>query len=314
MIKVMIMLLTIFLLMLNIEGGHSLGCGKDPINNPADESYVLSNLDKIKNCQFKPLYITLAHHFYNELCGHAKSIPPPVDKLLDQKYGLDTDFTNLGIKVLHKLLDNTNKKRINIDIKHLSKKSRIKYFDILKTDYASQNIPIIFSHGGVTGLKNYNDKGTSQTLFNTWDINLFDDEIILLAKSKGLFGLNFDQRIMGSENTIKEARNSFSRHKKLYNWSKLIWNNIEHIATILDKNNLPSWDNICLGTDYDGIINPINKFWTEEEMPTFADYLNMHAFNFIKKGILSKNNSIESEDIVDRIMRVNAFNFMKNNF
>ena len=38
----------------------------------------------------------------------------------------------------------------------------------------------------------------------------------------------------------------------------------------------------CIGSDYDGIVNSLNGFWTAEEMPLFESYLEKHAFNYLK--------------------------------
>lgn len=296
---------------LTIEGGHSFGCGKDPQNAPASHSKVLANADTVKNWPFRPLFVTLAHHFYNELCGHAKSFPPPLDMALDQKYGMDTvGLTDLGKKVVLKLLDNSAGKRILVDLKHMSRPARDDYYRMLDTEYKNEKIPILYSHCGVQG------NAGNRHLFNTWPINLFDDEIIRIQKSGGLIGLELDQRILASEQERKNASGNLARYEMLYKWSKLLWNNAEHIALTLNASGLSAWDNISIGSDYDGIINPINGFWTAGEFPALEAYLNMHAHNFMKNnpGVLLPQNRIGSADIVHRIMQENTMAFLKVNF
>ena len=301
-------------IILSIEGGHSLGCGYpgNPLTRHSKE-HVMKHVEEIKSWEFPPFYITLAHHFYNELCGHTKSLYPPFDSIIDQSVGMNTSIRKLGYQVIDKLLDDSNGNRILIDVKHMSRQARKKYYHLLDTKYQNKDIPVIFSHGGVNGLGNFSGSGnnTRATVFNEWDINLFDEEIIRIASSRGIFGLNFDQRIMASRSAIRDARGSFTRHKMLYNWSKLIWNNIQHIAQVLDNANFEAWNNIVIGSDFDGVINPVNGFWTVEEMKQFEDYLMMHAYNFMNEGLLKSKNRLQSDEIVYKIMRENALGFFK---
>lgn len=297
----------------NIEGGHCFGPGKEPVLNPYPESKVLENVKKIKQWEFRPLYVTLAHHFYNELCGHTRSIPDELKKILDQSYGLNSGFTPTGRKVLNILLDNSNNDRILIDVKHFSLKCRSEYYKMLDTDYSTEQIPIVFSHGGVNGLESFDKSGTQipHSLFNEWDISLFDDEIVRIAKSKGIIGLNFDKRIMSNDAYLKTIPKSLSRPNMLAHWSKLIWNNIRHIGEVCDKNNLPAWDIISLGTDNDGIINPIDGYWTFEEMPYFASDLLYHANEYLQNPRISSDNKISPEELVQKVMNTNAMMFLK---
>ena len=299
----------------NIEGGHCFGPGKNPEKESYPENLTLENVKKTKQWEFRPIYVTLAHHFYNELCGHTRSIPDELKEILDQSYGLNTGFTRSGLEVLNTLLDNSNNDRILIDVKHFSLKSRKEYYDMLDSDYFSDNIPIIFSHGGVNGLESFDKSGNNKpgSLFNEWDISVFDNEIVRIAKSKGLIGLNFDKRIMSNDEYLKIIPTTLSRANMLSHWSRLIWNNISHVGEICDKNNLPAWDNISLGTDFDGIINPIDGYWTFEEMPLFEKDLLIHASDYMKNPGVSSANIIPAEELVNKIMQTNALAFLRNN-
>lgn len=61
-------------IILTIEGGHSFNTGIDMNKNMASRTEVLDNILEIKYWDHRPIFLTLAHHFYNELCGHARSI------------------------------------------------------------------------------------------------------------------------------------------------------------------------------------------------------------------------------------------------
>ena len=82
---------------ITIEGLHVLNTG---LGSQPDEDEVLANLTAIKNWQYRPFFITIAHHFWNHLCGHAPSLTGVVKKFADQTEGLDTGFTSLGRKVI----------------------------------------------------------------------------------------------------------------------------------------------------------------------------------------------------------------------
>jgi microsomal dipeptidase-like Zn-dependent dipeptidase len=244
-----------------------------------------------------------------------------VAKICDQTEGMNEGFTDLGWKVLRKLLDNTNGRRVLIDLKHMSVKARNQYYEFLKNEHPNDNIPLLVSHGAVTGQKshiNLTDGGfLNAGKFQALDINFYDDEIVRIAQSGGIFGIQFDERRLGSEQEVKDSGKNLNRRKMLFKKSKLIWNQIQHIAEVLDRQNLPAWDVACIGTDNDGMVNPLNGFWTAEEMPMLDSYLEKHAFNFLSSPDsrnLKPFNKLTADEIVERFMRGNAWEFLKKNF
>jgi len=83
---------------------------------------------------------------------------------------------------------------------------------------------------------------------------------------------------------------------------------------LLDSKGLFAWGIQSLGSDYDGMINPINGFWTAEDYPTLADYLLKQAFNYrvqFPGNLTQARNRIDPEEIVDRVMGNNAYNFLQ---
>ena len=293
---------------LTIEGAHSFGTGIHPQQKPAERNYVLGNVDKVKNWDHRPIFVTLAHHFYNELCGHAQSLTGKVNLATDQTYKMNTGFTPLGWEVVDKLLDNSGNKRIFIDIKHMSRISRLEYFNMLDTKYERQDIPVIVSHGAVIG--NEQDKH----LFMNADINFYDDEIIKVAKTSGLFGLQLDERRIAAPGDFElKKSHGLERRKVLFHSSFMVWRQIQHIAELLDSQKLFAWGIQTIGSDYDGMIDPINGFWTAENLPTLEDYLLMQAHTYMKcsaENLTQTFNRIDPEEIVNRVMGDNAYNFV----
>lgn len=303
-----------------IEGAHAFETGLLIDKNTANEQTVLNNIDKVKNWNHKPLFITLAHHFYNEICGHARSIN--ISAIKDnQNRGLNTDITALGLKVIDRLLDNTDNKRILIDVKHMSTPARKTYYKLLETTYADQNIPIIVSHGAVNGkrsIEEWNQKDSALSdQFSDVDINFYDAEILRIAKSKGIFGLQLDERRIASRKAIRSSRIYIPNKKsRLRNKSELIWNQIQHCAEILNKNHMFCWETVAIGSDFDGIVNPIKGLWTSENIKDIEPYLVEKAEEYLKNNHqnLIAINKISAQEIIDRVLYLNAETFLKTNF
>nr|WP_321232093.1 membrane dipeptidase [uncultured Psychroserpens sp.] len=303
-----------------IEGGHAFETGLDKDKDTANETTVLNNIDTVKNWEHKPFFLTLAHHFYNEICGHARSISIGLIKK-NQNRGLNTDITDLGFKVIDKLLDNSDNKRILIDIKHMSTAARKTYYKLLETTYANENIPIIVSHGAANGRRSIvewdvSDSKQSQ-YFTQDDINIYDSEILRIAKSKGIFGLQLDERRIASKKAIASSRIYWPSKKRRYrNKADLIWRQIRHIAELLDKNGLFCWETIAIGSDFDGIVNPIKGLWTAENLKDIKPYLIEKAEDYLKKykSNLQPQNQISASEIIDRVLFINANEFLKTYF
>lgn len=303
-----------------IEGAHAFETGLDKDKDMANEETVLHNIDTVKNWEHKPLFITLAHHFYNEICGHARSIN--IGAIKDnQNRGLDTGVTELGFKVIHKLLDNSNNKRILIDIKHMSRASRTTFYELLDSTYATENIPIVVSHGAANGRMSIEDPDTSSgeqsQYFREDDINFYDSEILRIAKSKGIFGLQLDERRIANKSAIRSSRIYWPSRKRLYrNKSDLIWRQIRHVAELLDKHGLFCWETMAIGSDFDGIVNPIKGLWTAENLEDIKPFLIEKAETYLSvhKSQYQAQNQISANEIIDRVLYINANEFLKRNF
>ena len=311
---------TIFVI-LTIEGTNVFNSGLQMIGKTVNPTEVLANIDKVKQWDNKLFFIGMTHHFNNEMVGHAPSLHGIAKVMCDQSDGINEGFNNLGWQVLKKLLDNTNGRRVLIDLKHMSIKARDEYYNFLEDEYTNEIIPLLVSHGAVNGLRSHNERVQddffNHNKFQTDEINFYDDELVRIAKSGGLFGIQFDERRVGSKSELKKTGPNLSRRKMLFHKSKLIWNQIQHIAEVLNRNNQYAWGIQCIGSDYDGMVNPLNGFWTSEEMQLFDSYLEKHAYNFIassQSDDLKNYNKIKAADIVEQFMHSNAYEFLKRNF
>lgn len=131
---------------------------------------------------------------------------------------------------------------------------------------------------------------------NPWTINLFDEEIVEIMRSGGMIGISMDQRVLGASKTMMDGiRGEYFKDSEaipLLEWEK--WfkegkldvekyeeplrrtdREIRHIllfchqiayAVKLGYKNLnwtgksSPWDHLCIGSDFDGLINPINGY------------------------------------------------------
>lgn len=132
---------------------------------------------------------------------------------------------------------------------------------------------------------------------NPWTINLFDEEIVEIMESGGMMGISLDQRILGASNPALDSvrdkyyereQVSYPEWKKLFKEGKLpgeegLFQKLNltptkeerHImllclhlvhavrlgyARLAWQEGTSPWDHLCIGSDFDGLINPINGF------------------------------------------------------
>jgi hypothetical protein len=62
------------------------------------------------------------------------------------------------------------------------------------------------------------------------DINFFNEEIMVMARSKGIIGLQLDERRIASRATLKSIRHAIPMNKIRHYRAELLWNQVQHIA------------------------------------------------------------------------------------
>lgn len=288
-----------------VEGGHFLCEGYDT-ENPEKWKNLTTNVLYIKNQSSPLFFVTLAHHFYNGLCTHAKSLFGMIADVLDQKYGMDDNghpsdlppITPLGEKVIDVLLSTANGQRILIDVKHMSKKARNKYYSILASDqYKDEKIPIVYSHGACDFEEEH-------------QINLNKADVLAIYKSEGIIGIEIDQRILG----FKKDRSR--RKNKAYFDSNSFFRQIITIAEYAYEKKFDNpWQCIALGTDYDGIINPLDAFRDSSTVGELRTNLIEHLNEYWSSdAIIPKNHLGTPDEIIHQIMYQNAYDFITKHY
>jgi hypothetical protein len=303
---------------LSIEGAHVFNTGLGDFGRDFDEAEVLENVRIVKKWDYPPLFITFAHNFNNDLCGHASSLDP-LKPFVNQRKNLGEGFMPVAEKVLDALLDQQLGRRILIDLKHMSLAARIAYYSYLQTHDQYHQIPLIVSHGAAAGvqLNGTASLAYNEPLFSASDINFFDEEILNIGRSNGLFAIQFDsRRIAGRRMIASVSKNIYSRSLTRQS-AQIVWNQIRHIAELLDKDGRFAWGTACIGSDFDGTINPLNGILTVEDFPLMAKELLSLADQYLRSQPrmgLAENRKITPEEIVERFCIRNTMDFLEKHY
>ena len=189
---------------------------------------------------------------------------------------------------------------------------------------------------------------------NPWTINLFDEEIAETMASGGMIGLSLDQRILGAANIALDGTSLLGKYaepelvspeegqvlfrekrlpavtESLESTERLTPNKPQRHITLLAlhivhavrtgyarlnwTDDTSPWDHLCIGSDYDGLINPINGYGTvkdvakmREELLQYlpiadkicATYPDTKALRYTPTGTID---STHLEDVIDKFM------------
>lgn len=304
----------------SLEGLHGLGKYKfyhlfktasvDDLTNKERTSLLQKinlNLRRIKENDYTPLYITMAHHYNNLICGHVKSFNGFITLLFKQKRGMNLPITDSGKMIIENMLArNTGIKRILIDVKHMSIMARKEYYEIVRNKNDNRNIileelgvPIISSHSAVSGVKTWdeaqkigcNKKDDKNSYVSRCDVNLCDEDIIEIYNSDGLIGVLMHEGRMPGKIYKKRIRNT-SGIKKRTLQIQLFLTNVYHIVQVIDQElMLDGWKVITLGSDMDGLIDPFDDYKTAGSLMRFRNDVYTYLDNYSEqsKGFRIKN-------------------------
>ena len=307
-----------------VEGAHAFGFGPNITERMTEselKDLMIKNIRAAKKWEHPPFFVTFAHHFWNELCGHAPSLALSVQVTCNQNKGLNSGFTNLGMHILKELLSNENGKRILIDTRHMSALSRIQYLEYVKkhnNDNPDDKIPLISSHSAVNGfdtlLSSASKKDTvfkkKKTPFCAWSINMSSEEVCAFHESGGLIGIILDKGRHSGLLLLKSIESIDDHEIKKQAFLKLILDNIFFYIESVNKKS--AWDIISLGSDFDGVITHFDHYENMSKIPDLKkdliNYLNQHQYR--KKLWFDYT----PETIFEKIFHTNAFLFLEKHF
>lgn len=297
-----------------IEGSHVFNSGLGEYGKPTCAAEVMNNILELKKWKHPPFFITFGHNFGNDFCGHAPSLEK-LGPLVNQSHQCQEGFTPLGWDVVDSLLNDKNGRPILLDLKHMSLNSRKQLYEWNKRRSEGMS-PLIVSHGAVTGGSWNVTKKTGRAIFCPDEINFYDEDILEVVRSGGFFALQLDANRLGISKVIRKPLLSSGR-ARLTHSCRIIWAHLRHIAELLDREGLPAWDHIGIGSDFDGTINPLDEIWTSEDFPSMAACLLKEIEAYLDSPNSLKmltNKFAEPKEVLSKFLIENTLRFLERNF
>jgi len=135
------------------------------------------------------------------------------------------------------------------------------------------------------------------------DINLFDDDIREIVQSRGLIGVEFDQRVNGVKG---------EHPGQLI--PEMIWHNIRYIAEAATKylaDGQSAWDILSLGTDFDGVINPMEKCQTAGMIGSLRLFIKPLLHDYLAGAcpLGPQDKALDADVILDKLFFGNILSF-----
>ncbi|MDN3203625.1 hypothetical protein [Algoriphagus sediminis] len=338
-------------MVITIEGAHALGTDKAPVSEISKRIKKVKNDWPIPVffITFAHHFDNKLCGHAHSIPDVGKLL---LDQTIRKNEGFNKNGFRIARELLG--LDSNNKKdpdlgyRILLDVKHMSAKSRSEYYsEIVRPCLENGDvIPVIGSHCGYSGRKTLEQhiqlldserddycefcedetklskserkdliKSMSPGKFNSWNINLCDEDIEIIVQTGGLFGLSFDQRILGIKSSDSDKRNGV----------QLIWENIEAIAKaafrskkLTDEEKPQIWKCLTIGTDFEGLIDPPDHYPSVLEFKLVAGNL-VHEIEKARQKKSAKHlshlKSIEdTRALVEDFSFNNAEAFVKKHF
>lgn len=321
---------------LSIEGAHSLGQGPltpDMLASPDYAEEVLEHVDILKGLRpltpdgkllpFPVCVMTLNHFMWNGMSGHAKTFGQVEGFLLDQSSGLNSGFTDLGERVVNRLLDRTAGRRIIVDVKHMGIESRQWYYQHLAARRAEgDTVPVVATHCGIAGqswigintAKNGNDQNKVSWLPQA-PIAMFDEDVQQIFATRGILGIMLDKyRCGGAKGNllVDDTREGSQQRRQAY--LHLI---VANMLEVVDALKCPeAWDIIAIGSDFDGMINAMEPYDQAVKLPALRDDLLAFFENpedvldmFPRRKVQRYMYGLTAQEIVDKVMGGNIIAF-----
>jgi hypothetical protein len=190
-------------------------------------------------------------------------------------------------------------------------------------------------------------KGLVNTYFNPWSINMYLEDIEEIVASGGLMGVSLDKRILGCEavvaneflsaeetillrnkqivkdiDVLKDLQTIQALDISMLSRSKnelhYLANNILYIVRVgqevmINKDGIETkvgddiWKHICIGSDFDGLIEPIKDFKDSSKTSMLRGTLKNALIELANLSVIPIN---VPDNVEDLIMFENAFAFM----
>lgn len=308
---------------LTIEGAHALGFEYRDYAFPAIRGFSYDKFAPLDRETIRARLswaaergvqmITLLHMVYNHLGTPAKAVelrgamallPNPIRSL--RRIGQYRGLTGFGAY----FVEEAYRQGILIDVKHCDHLTRAQVYEIAR-DY---QMPVVASHVAASGHPLHKrrvraDKPRHRVrseAFNPWDINLHDEDLIAIAQSRGLIGLILDERVLAGEKLLQAARSGQVHPlEPLFQQIRYIYSTLV-VAGIEPQQ---AFSTLCLGSDFDGFIDPIDAVPTVLEYPTVL-YPGLLRF-FEQEYALFADTGLSPQELTEGFCAQNGIRFWK---
>ncbi len=358
-----------------LEGLHNF-CN-DPFSATAEADFNINFEDFKQRYNTKIFAVNIPHMQDFPAANHAFGMQIIKEELF---YPTGSGFTDWGKRLIKKLYD----EKILIDLKHMSFYARTQLI-AQRGLQGFDDVPLICTHAGMAGchsddrykylntrpklqngvwrIRHHKLKGSVQdTAFNLSSINLYDDEVVRIIRSKGLIGISLDQRILGfPTDSVAYQLNDYPYDQEYISHSEAeiffrgyndpadvpfyvpgeniltgdeaqvhgensveyhyyyFLNQVFHILQVAKKAGISikeASSRICIGSDFDGLINTLDCCQSAEELDGFKSYLRqiLTRRTSFWQPLSIKKSEVNVDELLEGIFYNNALEFLKINF
>lgn len=325
-----------------IEGGHSVGhsiyINENITNEPEYKNLVNENILRLKGnmplsantdqyLDIPIVFFSPCKFFQNGMGGQALGLTKTQQDIYTRPMGLDEKPSQMGKDLIDSLLARSGR-RILIDVSNMGQEYRLHcYKSIERAGILGEDIPLIASHCGISGKsskeafykKKDDDAKNNNSYLNHWHRNLSKEDILNIYNSKGIIGITLDKTVLAGQLALTEIENAQpGTSQKRKACLKLLMANILTVVQTIDD--AKAWDMIAIGSNFDGMFEPLDVYTSAEELPRLADDIQLFlehpeaiADVFSVDEIQRLTFDLKSSDITRRIMSTNLINFVRNN-
>lgn len=172
--------------------------------------------------------------------------------------------------------------------------------------------------------------------FHPFSINLYDEEIECVYESGGIIGITLEERVLGTGrynysrkhyDTLRKAFKSWPLMRgqadagKSYKELKIMEPFMRNLLYILRHSGSPgvikSWEHIAIGSDWDGMIDPLDVCASPEDLPHFYSlleyYLPLYARLYGNEDLLLPQ-AYTTQQLLNRLFFENGEKFILKHF
>lgn len=211
---------------------------------------------------------------------------------------------NLYNEDLKEILASNGLIGISLDIRILGGKEK-----------AGTEVKDFYSHEEFELLTGTNPEAEIEKLYQALNTGTINNGNVLLntvnpepQETEDIKGARTELAEMATETTAAERSLNYNNHLRL------VLNHILHIYKLTRDEGLKApWDNLCIGSDFDGLVEAVHCCTNATAFGDFAKSLTQALQSEIDNGFEYKPN-LSAEEIIDKIMFRNAHDFIARHF